>query len=114
MGKNVHCINYANSSSATEVTLLSDYEKMKPPQRFQNLTREKRSALLKKTVVYGSQNTVKWMSKYVAKKQPIMVKSIYALLSAKELPKNPLPNIPKKRKKKHGSVAIGRNKILYY
>ena len=68
MGKNVRCINYANSSSTTEVTLLSDYEKMKPPQRFQNLTREKRSALLKKTVVYGSQNTVKRMSKYVAKK----------------------------------------------
>ena len=56
---------------ATEVTLLSDHEKMKPPQRFQNLTREKRSALLKKTVVYGSQNTVKRMSKYVAKKSQL-------------------------------------------
>ena len=50
------------------------------------------------------------MSKYVAKKQPIMVKSIYALLSAKQLPKNPLPNLPKKEKTEHGSVAIGRKK----
>ena len=84
---------------------------MKPPQRFQNLTREKRSALLKKTVVYGSQNTVKWMSKYVAKKKPIMVKSIYALLSAKKLPKNPLPNLAKKEKREYGSVAIRRKKM---
>ena len=30
-------------------------------------------------------------------KKSIMVKSIYALLSAKKLPKNPLPNLAKKR-----------------
>ena len=46
-----------------------------------------------------------------SQKKPIMVKSIYALLSAKKLPKNPLPNLAKKRKKKeHDSVAIGRKK----
>ena len=45
------------------------------------------------------------------RKKPIMVKSIYALLSAKKLPKNPLPNLAKKREKReHGSVAIGRKK----
>ena len=32
-------------------------------------------------------------------KKPIMVKSIYALLSAKKLPKNPLPNLAKRKKK---------------
>ena len=43
-----------------------------------------------------------------SQKKPIMVKSIYALLSAKKLPKNPSPNLAKKRE--HRSVAIGRKK----
>ena len=101
MGKNVHCINYANSNFTTAVTLLSDYEKMKPPQRFQNLTREKRSALLKKTVVYGSQNTVKRMSKYVAKKSQLWSNQSMHFYMPKNCKKNPLPNLAKKRKKKN-------------
>ena len=71
MGKNVHCLNYANSSSTTEVTLLSDYEKNEATAKISKSDKREKKCIVEKTVVYGSQNTVKWMSKYVAKKSQL-------------------------------------------
>ena len=69
MGKNVHYINYANSIQLhiwchTIIWLW----KNEATAKISKSDKREKKCIVEKTVVYGSQNTVKRMSKYVAKK----------------------------------------------